>query len=461
MPSRQGERRKTKAGILAALSKWLARYESISKEHKQEVLDGLKDASNPDIDFFVLVFLACTIATFGLITNSATVIIGAMMISPLMYPILSLSMASITGHSRLFEQSIIAILKGIGAAIGLSGAIAFLTYKLPLGSLASVSEEVLLRTSPTLIDLLIALAGGAAAAYALAHPQLSAALPGVAISISLMPPLCTAGIGIALARPPIIFGALLLFVTNLAAISFSAMVTFATMGFSPKRTSENGRVSQSVSISLILVLAISIPLIFFAVNTLNEANIFNQTRNAILEGVSNYTDAMLVDLKITADGETKNIEAVLRTSRELSHTEVVALQSHIADRLHKTVALELVTIPMQHLDPLNPPTPTATATLILTSTPTVSPTLTPVPTVTPVPTATPWPAFVANSKGAKVYDVPGGKVLFLLPQNAAVRVNTQSEQMIEKITWIEILDIFGRSGWVNLEYLDINLEISN
>ena len=457
-PLRPGEAKKPQSGILAALSKWLAKYERISREHKQEVLDGLIDASNPDIDYFILVFLACSIATFGLITNSATVIIGAMMISPLMYPILSLSMASITGHSRLFKQSIIAILKGVGLAVALSSLIAFLTYKLPLGALASVSNEVLLRTSPTLIDLLIALAGGAAAAYALAHPQLSAALPGVAISISLMPPLCTVGIGIALAQPPIIFGALLLYVTNLTAISFSAMLTFATMGFGPKRASDNEKVSQSVSVTLILVLAVSIPLGLFALNSLKEARIFNQARNAIIEGVSGYTEAMLVDLKITSEGETKKLDAVLRTSRPLSHAEVVALQSHIADRLQEPVALELVNIPMLLLDPLNPPIPTATDAPVPTATLTASPTNTPVPTATPIPTATPSPAFIKPSRGARVYDKPAGNIIFQLPQNAAVWVRVQSVQIVNKTSWVEISDTFGRSGWVNLGDLDISLE---
>ena len=440
----------------------MAGYETLSRKRKDIVLDGLINSSNPDIDFFILVFLSCTIATFGLITNSATVIIGAMLISPLMSPILSLSMASISGLSSLFKQSLIAMLKGFGLAIGLSSLLAFLTYKLPFGALASISDQVLSRTNPSLIDLLIALAGGAAAAYALAHPQLSAALPGVAISISLMPPICTIGIGIALSQPAIIFGALLLFITNLTAISFSGMMTFATMGFGPKRAGDNEKISQSVSITLVLVLAISIPLDIFALNTLNEARVFNLARNAIIESASSYTDAILVDLKITSEGEIKKLDAVLRTSRELSHAEVVALQSDIADRLQKPIALELVTIPMKLLDPLKPPTPTptVTSTPVLTATPTFTPTLTPVPTFTPIPTATPSPAFVTPSKGANVFDSPTGIIIFKLPQNAAVRVNIQSGITLNKINWIKIRDTFGRSGWINLADLDIQLDVN-
>ena len=92
---------------------------------------------------------------------------------------------------------------------------------------------MLLRTQPSPFDLVIALAGGAAATYALARPRLSAALPGVAIATALMPPLCVVGIGISLQRSDVYMGALLLFLTNLVAISFASILVFAFLGFRP------------------------------------------------------------------------------------------------------------------------------------------------------------------------------------------------------------------------------------
>ena len=92
---------------------------------------------------------------------------------------------------------------------------------------------MLARTRPTPFDLGVALAGGAAAAYALAQPKLSAALPGVAIATALMPPLCAVGIGVAVGNLEVALGALLLFLTNLAAISFAGIMVFVLLGFRP------------------------------------------------------------------------------------------------------------------------------------------------------------------------------------------------------------------------------------
>jgi len=430
----------------------------LTRAQKAAVISDLYETSSPNTDYFVLVILSCTIATLGLIVNSPAVIIGAMLVAPLMSPILGLSMASISGQSGLFKHSGLAILEGFGSAVALSALLAFLTYRLPHGDLARIPSEVLARTNPSLLDLGIALAGGAAAAYALAHPKLSAALPGVAIATALMPPICTIGIGISMLDGSIILGALLLFLTNLAAISFSGIITFALMGFSPRRVSEQEETSRNMRISALLVLIISIPLGIFAYNSLNEARMVQRTSAAVLASIPPAVKASLVELYISSQGDTKNIEVVLRTSKELTHAEVVAMQSDIADQLQRAVALELVTIPMQHLNPLNPPTatPTITPTARISPTSTVTLTPSPMPTETPVPSPTPLPAFIVSSRGADVYDAPGGNFLFKLPQNAAVWLNAFSAQQLERDLWVEVRDNFGRSGWLLVNHLDID-----
>ena len=432
--------------------------QALTRARKGKVIEDLVESSSPNADFLILVVLSCTIATFGLITNSPAVIIGAMLVAPLMSPILGLSMASITGRSDLFKRSALAILEGFGSAVALSALLAFLTHSLPFGSLARVSSEVAARTTPSLLDLGIALAGGAAAAYALAHPRLSAALPGVAIATALMPPLCTIGIGIALLNTSIIFGALLLFITNLAAISFSGIVTFALMGFSPRKITENEGLSRSVWISALLVMAISVPLAFFAWSSLHETRLYSRTSAAVLESIPPGISASLEEINIKTEGQVKNIEVVLRTSKELSHSQVVAMQSDIADRLQRPVALELVTIPMQMLNPLNPPTPTPTVTptSLRSPTPTITPTPTLQPTVTVQPSPTPLAAFVSASRGANVYAAPDGEILFRLPQNTAVWVEASAFERIGSAIWVPVRDIFNRSGWLAISQLDID-----
>lgn len=453
-PNNQNALKKSASMILDLMKEGI----KLTKARKATVISELYESSSPNTDFFVLVILSCTIATLGLIINSPAVIIGAMLVAPLMSPILGLSMASISGQSRLLKRSLLAVLEGFGSAVVLSAFLAWLTFRLPYGDLARIPSEVLARSNPSLLDLGIALAGGAAAAYALAHPRLSAALPGVAIATALMPPICTIGIGIAMLNGSVVLGALLLFLTNLTAISFSGIITFAMMGFSPRRVSEKEETSRNVWISAMLVLIVSIPLALFAYNTLNEARTYQRTSAAVMESIPPTVKASLVEIHISSQGQTKNIEVVLRTSRELTHQQVVAMQSDIADQLQRPVALELVTIPMQMLNPLNPPTPTATITPTarIAPTSTVTPTPNPTATETPVPSPTPVPAFIISSRGAEVFDAPEGEMLFRLPQSAPVWLNAASAQQIGRVWWVEVRDNFGRSGWLMLNRLDID-----
>jgi uncharacterized hydrophobic protein (TIGR00271 family) len=436
--------------------------QKLSQTRKAIVLNDLIDSSSPGLDYFILIILSCTIATFGLLTDSAAVIIGAMLVAPLMSPILSLSMASISGLSRLFRRSLIAILEGAGLAIFLSSILAFISYRLPFGVLAQIPAEVLARTSPNPMDLGIAIAGGAAAAYALAHPRLTAALPGVAIATALMPPLCSVGIGIAFVNTSIIFGALLLFITNMVAISFAGILTFAALGFGPRNMEESHKISRSLSISTFLVVVIGLLLAILAWNTINEARLYNQASSAIMESVNQYTSANLVDLVISSEDDTKNITVTLRTARDLSYAEVVDLQAEIAEKLNSPIALELVTIPMQILDPQNTPTSTPAHTYTPTVSPTITPTHEPSPTPTPTlePSATPAPAFITTSSrhGIDIYDMPGGAILFHLPEDTAVKVFIQIQQTLDNVVWVEIHDPFNRSGWMRAEALDIPLQ---
>ena len=450
-----------KPNWLHNLSAYLFTKQKLSQTRKAIVLNDLIDSSSPGVDYFILIILSCTIATFGLLTDSAAVIIGAMLVAPLMSPILSLSMASISGLSRLFKRSLIAILEGSGVAILLSALLAFFSYRLPFGILATIPSEVLARTSPSPIDLGIALAGGAAAAYAMAHPRLTAALPGVAIATALMPPLCTIGIGIAFVDTSIIFGSSVLFITNMVAISFAGIITFALLGFRPRNVDQQNKLSRSLSFSAILVLAIGLLLAFLAWNTISDARLYNRASEAIIESASQYTTASLEDLSITSESDVKNITVTLRTTRNLTYSEVVNMQTEIAEKLNSPIALELITIPMQILDPQNTltPTPTITPTPIKSPTPTSTPQPSPTITATIEPSATPAAAFITSESGlgVDVYAQPGGDILFHLPENTSVWISVQNQQMVDDVLWVELRDIFSRSGWVQADYLDIDI----
>jgi uncharacterized hydrophobic protein (TIGR00271 family) len=199
-----------------------------------------------------------------------------MLIAPLMSPILGLSLASVAGKERMFRKAIVALIEGALLAIVLSAILGWLALILPFDVLSELPREVLARTRPTPFDLAVALAGGAAAAYALAQPHLSATLPGVAITTALMPPLCTVGIGLALRRPEVWAGVLFLFFTNFIAISFAGIVVFALPGFRPRH--ENNR--HGLYVSGALALLVTIPLIFFTMRFVDQARDLGHTIGA-------------------------------------------------------------------------------------------------------------------------------------------------------------------------------------
>ncbi len=454
-------------------------------KRRAEVLEQLAQASSPGFDFFLLIILSCSIATFGLLLNSTAVIIGAMLVAPLMSPILGLALASVAGEQRVFRHAFLALIEGSVLAVLFSAALAWLGHALPFGMLEELPGEVLARTRPTPFDLGIALAGGAAAAYALAQPHLSAALPGVAIATALMPPLCTVGIGLAVSSPATALGALLLFLTNFAAIWFAGIVVFAALGFRPLYLDlrENGP-PRSLYIAGGLVLLVTIPLVVLTLRFVQEARLEQEIRVAVATEITALPDAQLVEVNTLSQSEALRLRITLRSSRQPTYQQVVDLQTAIATRLQRPTALQLIVIPMAQLDPLVPPTftptPTSTATQTPSATPTPTPsatatntptatmtqtptptetltptqTATPSPTPTETPTPTPIPAVIANTGGLGAFlrDAPGGKVIAALPEGTPVEILYRRE-IANNIEWVEVRDAQGRIGWVAAQFL--------
>jgi len=247
----------------------------------------------------------------------------------------------------MFNRSFIAFIKGAGVAVGLSALISFFAYRLPYSIQASIPHEVMVRTVTSPLDLGIAIVGGAAAAYALAHPRLDAALPGVAIATALMPPLCTIGFGIAFQSTFIILGAVLQFSTNFIAITFSAIVTFALLGFGPIKGEKSKNLSRSVLVSVIMMLVIAIPLAILSWKTISSARLNSRASDVILNNLPVSVQPQLVDLVINSVGDKRNLAVTLRMVRELTPSEALLLHTALADQLGDPVTLQVVTLPMQ------------------------------------------------------------------------------------------------------------------
>ncbi|MEW5735559.1 MAG: DUF389 domain-containing protein [Thermodesulfobacteriota bacterium] len=210
------------------ISSRIAKMLGITAKDRQAAAESLYLATehNPVV-YWIQLFIAAGIAHLGLVLNSNAVIIGAMLVSPLMTPIVQVGMGFALGNLYLTLKAVLRILLSIGTVVALS---AVLIKAMPYENLTA---EILARTQPTALDLFVALFCGFAASFTTARMSSASvtAAAGTAIAIALVPPLCVVGIGVGMASPPVVMGATLLFVANLAAIVLISDLFFLATGF--------------------------------------------------------------------------------------------------------------------------------------------------------------------------------------------------------------------------------------
>jgi uncharacterized hydrophobic protein (TIGR00271 family) len=435
----------------------------LTADEKIVVTQDIRESASSSFDFFLLVILSCSIATLGLITDSPAVIIGAMLVAPLMSPIIGVGMSSITGDSFLARNSAIALVRGAVLTVLLSSLMTLVNANLPFVVLQELPGEVLARIHPSPIDLGIALAGGLAAAYALTRSKLSAALPGVAIATALMPPLCTVGIGIALAHWEVAGGALLLFVTNAITIAFAAALVFFLRGFAPDTHIVNRRLPRTLVISALITLTLLVPLTYYSVQFFQQAN-ENRRINEVVNAEVTHLNAELVELKVSHSANELDMIITVRTSQALRYEQVTALQKAIVDGLQRPVSLRVNQVFTDQLNPLVPPTPTRTPTLTPTNTlgpsptATASPSSTPSPTFTATftPTVTSTPglvkAFDTGLPRFQLYQSPNGPIIGQIRSGQTLTL-LYGKQESGGLIWVEVMDSEGRVGWIPEIYL--------
>jgi uncharacterized hydrophobic protein (TIGR00271 family) len=211
-------------------------------------------------NFFVLLLLATVIATYGVLSDSVATVIGAMIVAPLMGPIMATGAAVVMGSTKRALRSLALVAAGIAAVILLSTALAWLVPDVSISF--TNNGEIASRISPGLIALLTALAAGAAGAYITAREEIADSMGGVAIAISLVPPLCVVGISINQGRWDAAAGAFTLFLTNFLAILLAGGITFMLVGLGRlAATSDLARMRRNAFILIVVAtLLIAIPL---------------------------------------------------------------------------------------------------------------------------------------------------------------------------------------------------------
>jgi membrane protein len=271
------------------------------KEHEAETIEQISSGvSFHGSNLWVLVF-AIFIASLGLNVNSTAVIIGAMLISPLMGPIIGMGLAVGIGDLPLLKSSI----KNYFVATVISVLTAMVYFL--ISPLTEAQSELLARTSPTLYDVLIALCGGAAGILALSTRGKGNVLPGVAIATALMPPLCTAGYGLAMGEWSFFFGAFYLYFINTVFIALATYIGVRMLRFHPKIavSKERMRVVNRTIIGIVFVTMI--PATIMTVRIIRESVIDNNITK-FLKHELRYPGTQIVSHQ--KDGEKKLLNVV-------------------------------------------------------------------------------------------------------------------------------------------------------
>ena len=271
-------------------------------------------------NLWILIF-AVFIASLGLNVNSTAVIIGAMLISPLMGPIMGLGLGLGINDLQLLKRS----LSNFGYAVLVSFA-ASTTYFV-ITPLYEAHSEILSRTSPTIYDVLIAIFGGLAGIVATSSKLKGNVIPGVAIATALMPPLCTAGYGIATLQFNYLFGALYLFVINSV---FIAAATFATVRLLkiPRRHLSDKRAETRAHRWVIIILIITIaPSIYFGYDIVQQDR-FNRRANRFIEMECTLPNDYLLNKKIEPE---KSTITLTYGGREILEEEINRLKMKLSN----------------------------------------------------------------------------------------------------------------------------------
>jgi uncharacterized hydrophobic protein (TIGR00271 family) len=303
--------------------------------------ETMSNGARPGVNYFVLIVLSCIIATLGLLLDSGAVVIGAMLVAPLMSPILAFSLGLVLGDVRLIRLSIEAVFKGVALAVIIAIFIGLLS------PFKELTGEIMARTQPTLLDLAVALASGMAGAYALARKDVSAALPGVAIAAALMPPLGVVGLGLSLGNAQVTGGALLLFVANIASISLAGAIVFMLVGIRPQtwRPETQQQIWRRLGGFVLLLLVIAVPLAIIMDGIMKDTAA-RQTIQEVLETQVAFDGGELREFEYRANSDGIVVVATIRLAHSLEQTAVDATAAALSERLGRPVSLEMVVLPV-------------------------------------------------------------------------------------------------------------------
>ncbi len=311
--------------LMRRVFSWL-RPQLTDIEQEQVVWDAYSN-SGTDLDYVVLMLISATLASLGLLLNSAAVVIGAMLVAPLMSPLNAFGLGLSTARLDLTRRASLSVVIGVVIASLVSITIGVIV------PLETPTSEMMSRVSPTLLDAFVALASGIVGSYATVRKDIPAALAGVAIAAALVPPICTFGLQLAFGEWRLALGAMLLFLTNIFSIVFIASLVFVWVGLRPDATS----VRRRAYISLLIFVAITLSTVYAVLATTERANLAQSIEQEIRQL---FTPVQVMGLEVI-ERDPVMVTTTLRTPNEISQEAIVAAQDHLTEQFG-AVRLEVI-----------------------------------------------------------------------------------------------------------------------
>jgi uncharacterized hydrophobic protein (TIGR00271 family) len=317
----------------------------IKPKHRRDIYEDVAEQSRPSGSYYVMMALSTVIAAYGLLINSAAVVVGAMLVAPLMGPIFGIALALVSGNRRLLWQALQSEIFGILIALSVGVLVGLTPFRMPLGS-----DDWLVRTQPTLHDLAIALASGLAGGYAMIDERVSPSLPGVAISVAVLPPLATCGLAAAAMNWEMTLGAMQLFIANFFAIQVAAAVVFSLFGMlhvkrdpRTRREEEEGRKLMhfftrfSVSITILLLMAA------FMTQTLvklaSDRRLSSTIESTLSASIDIVSGARLSDTDFNRQEDRLRVTARVMTPRLFDTDEIAVMEEQLEEEVGGDVRL--------------------------------------------------------------------------------------------------------------------------
>ena len=290
--------------------------------------------------FALMMTFASVIAAMGVLGDSTAVVIGAMLIAPLINPMMGMALSLASGWPGRLSRSAAAVVGGMSISVGTGWLLATI-FNAAID--LDTNTQVTSRANPTLADLLIAVAAGAAGAYALSRPDVSSSLPGVAIAIALVPPLSGVGVSLQQGAGAQVLGTFLLFLTNLAAILIVGMVVFLLTGLAKvdQSSGEGSRVRTSLVSVLVLALFVTAALTLNSARIVEDSLAADDVRRSVSDWLGPDTEFAIVSVSIEPD----TVTVILAGPGDPPAAEELA--TAVADDLDRQVSLDLQWVPRE------------------------------------------------------------------------------------------------------------------